>query len=129
MTLDKPSCITFKKLIQTLTKSMNLYIFKTSLEGLISCTYGCSFYPSWLSYNHFHNTWHKREIPQEISQPQTICKCSKLGWKGRVLTLSFNARLKTYDLRIWGYKRPKWSNKAQNIAWKSANLSQIEIFD
>ena len=22
-----------------------------------------------------------------------ICKCSKLGWKGRVLTLSFNARL------------------------------------
>ena len=44
---------------------------------------------------------------------------------GRVLTL---------DLRLTtlGSKDPKaqkWSNKAQNIAWKSANASQIEISD
>ena len=54
--------------------------------------------------------------------------CPNLAWKGRVLTLSFNARLK----RTLGSEDPKvqkWSDKAQNMAWRSADPSQIEIFD
>ena len=54
--------------------------------------------------NQSHNIWEKREIPQEVLKPQSICKCSKVGWKRRVLTLSSNARLQIYDLRIWGSK-------------------------
>ena len=45
--------------------------------------------------NQGQNTWHKREIHRGVLKPQSICKCSKVGSKGRVLTLSFNARLKT----------------------------------
>ena len=54
----------------------------------------------------------------------------KVGWKGRVSTLNFNARLKIRTLGSEDPKVQKWSNnKAQNIAWKSANPSQIEISD
>ena len=53
--------------------------------------------------------------------------CPNLAWKGRVLTLSFNARLRT--LGSEDPKVQKWSDKAQNMAWKSADPSQIEIFD
>ena len=45
--------------------------------------------------NQSHNKWEKREIPQEVLKPQSNYKCSKVGWNSRVLTLSFNARLKT----------------------------------
>ena len=57
------------------------------------------------------------------------CNCPKLAWKGRVLTLSFNARLKLWSLGSEDPKVQKWSDKAQNMAWKSADPSQIEIFD
>ena len=82
---------------------------------------------SWARYhstnNQSHNIWGKREIPHKILKPRTICKCSNLGWNGRVLTLSF---------RTLGFQDPKvqnWSNKAENIAWKYINPSQIAIFD
>ena len=43
--------------------------------------------------------------------------------------MSFNG-LKTFTtLGSEDPKVQKWSNKAQNIAWKSAKPSQIEIFD
>ena len=58
-----------------------------------------------------------------------ICKCFKLGWKGRVVTLSFNARLKTNHLGSQDPKVQNWFHKAQNIAWKSVNPFHIEIFD
>ena len=47
----------------------------------------------------------KREIPQEVLRPQSIWKSCKLGVDCRVLTLSFNARLKT--LRSEDPKVPK----------------------
>ena len=73
----------------------------------------------------FRNTWHKRKIPQEISQPQINCKCFKLDWNGGDLTLDLRlTNLKSEDPKV-----QKWSNKAQNIAWKSANLNQIKMFD
>ena len=53
------------------------------------------------------------------------CNCPKLAWKGRVLTLDLR-------LRTLGSEDPKVQNlsdKAQNMAWKSADPSQIEIFD
>ena len=43
----------------------------------------------------------KKENSQKVLRAQSICKCSKLGWKGRVLTLRVNARL---DLRIQKFK-------------------------
>ena len=69
----------------------------------------------WKFYNEGHNIWEKREIP---SKPQTIWNCSKLGWKGRFLTLSFklDLRLRRRTLGSEDPKVPKWSNKAQNIA-------------
>ena len=42
----------------------------------------------------------KGKFPKKVLRPQSIWKSCKLGWNGRVLTLSFNARLKTCDLRI-----------------------------
>ena len=43
----------------------------------------------------------------EFSKPQMIWKCSKLACTSRVLTLSFNIRLKTCDHRISGSKMSK----------------------
>ena len=37
----------------------------------------------------------KREIPSKVLKPQSILKRVNLGWEYRVLTLSFNIRLKT----------------------------------
>ena len=51
--------------------------------------------------------------------------CPNLAWKSRVLTLDLK-------LRTLGSEDPKvqkWSDKAQNMAWKSADPSQIELFD
>ena len=45
--------------------------------------------------NQSHNISEKWEIPQEVLRPQSIWKSRSLGWDCRVLTLSFNARLKT----------------------------------
>ena len=42
----------------------------------------------------------------KISKRQTNWNCCKLSWMGRVLTLSFNARLNTYS-KIWGSKSSK----------------------
>ena len=61
----------------------------------------------------------------KFSKPQTIWNCYNLGWNCRVLTLDLRLRtLGSEDPKV-----PKWSSKAQNIAWKSVNLSQIEISD
>ena len=70
----------------------------------------------------------KKGNSHEFSKPQTIWKCSKLGLKGRVLTLSFNTRLKTL-VGCEDSKVQNWSNKAPNVAWKCVNPSQIEISD
>ena len=47
------------------------------------------------SDNTGHNIWDERGIPTKILKPQSIFKRFNLGSEGRVLTLSFNTRLKT----------------------------------